>query len=34
VSGITPAAPRPTTPEQDAVLDFMLRSIADAAHAR
>jgi len=32
--GITPAAPRPTTPEQDAVLDFMRRSIADDAHAR
>jgi hypothetical protein len=32
--GITPAAPRPTTPEQDAVLGFMRRSIADDAHAR
>jgi len=32
--GITPAAPRPTTPEQDAVLEFMRRSIADDAHAR
>lgn len=32
--GITPAAPRPSTPEQDAVLDFMRRSIADGAPAR
>ena len=32
--GITPAAPRPTTPEQDEVLDRMRRSIADDAHAR
>lgn len=31
--GITPAAPRPTTPEQDEVLDRMRRSIADDAHA-
>jgi hypothetical protein len=32
--GITPAAPRPTTPEQDEVLDHMRGSIADDAHAR
>ena len=32
--GITPAAPRPTTPEQDEVLDRMRRLIADDAHAR
>ena len=32
--GITPAAPRPTTPEQDAVLDFMRRTLGDDAHAR
>lgn len=31
--GITPAAPRPTTPEQDEVLEFMRRSIAGDAHA-
>ena len=31
--GITPAAPRPTTPEQDAVLDFMRRTLGDDAHA-
>lgn len=32
--GITPAAPRPTTPEQDEVLDFMRRTLGDDAHAR
>ncbi len=32
-AGVTPAAPRPTTPEQDAVLDFMRHSIADGAPA-
>jgi hypothetical protein len=32
--GITPAAPRPTTPEQDAVLDFMRRTLGDDAQAR
>jgi hypothetical protein len=32
--GITPAAPRPTTPEQDEVLDFMRRTLGDGAHAR
>ncbi|HEY0815930.1 MAG TPA: BLUF domain-containing protein [Pseudonocardia sp.] len=31
--GITPAAPRPTTPEQDVLLDFMRRSITGEAHA-
>ena len=32
--GITPAAPRPSTPEQDEVLDFMRRTLGDGAHAR
>ena len=32
--GITPAAPRPTTPEQDEVLAFMRGAIGDDAHAR
>ena len=32
--GITPAAPRPTTPEQEEVLDFMRRTLGDDAHAR
>jgi len=32
--GITPAAPRPTTPEQDELLDFMRRTLGDDAHAR
>jgi Sensors of blue-light using FAD len=32
--GITPAAPRPSTPEQDEVLDFMRRTLGDDAHAR
>ena len=31
--GITPAAPRPTTPEQDELLDFMRRTLGDDAHA-
>ena len=32
--GITPAAPRPTTPEQDEVLAFMRGAIGDDAPAR
>ncbi len=31
--GITPAAPRPTTPEQDELLDFMRRSITGETQA-